>query len=101
MQATFESILPVFLLILCGHVLRRTGVADASAWAGIDRLCYWFFYPVLIFVTIVDADFSGLELDSMMLALLVTLFLMMALVLALWPLLRSSVYTGASATQLN
>jgi predicted permease len=96
MQATFESILPVFLLILCGHALRRMNVADASAWAGIDRLCYWFFYPVLIFVTIVDADFSGLELESMMLALLVTLFLMMALVLALWPLLRTTGTVKAS-----
>lgn len=44
MQATIESILPVFLLILCGHVLHRIEVADDSAWAGIDRLCYWFFY---------------------------------------------------------
>lgn len=88
MQATFESLLPIFLLILCGNVLRRVNVISAEGWEGVNQLGYWLFYPALIFVTIVNADFSGLELDAMMLALAVTLPLIFALVLALWPLLR-------------
>jgi hypothetical protein len=53
MQATFESILPIFLLILCGNILRRVNVVDLAGWDAINQLGYWFFYPALIFVTIV------------------------------------------------
>ncbi|KQZ13601.1 transporter [Mesorhizobium sp. Root554] len=88
MQATFESLLPIFLLILSGHILCRVKLIDAEGWEGINQLGYWLFYPALIFVTIVNADFRGLELDAMMLALAVTLPLVFALVLGLWPLLR-------------
>lgn len=88
MQATFESLLPIFLLILSGHILCRVKLIDAEGWEGVNQLGYWLFYPALIFVTIVNADFSGLELDTMMLALAVTLPLIFALVLVLWPLLR-------------
>ncbi|QPC92834.1 AEC family transporter [Mesorhizobium sp. INR15] len=90
MQATFESILPIFLLILCGNILRRFNVVDIAGWDGINQLGYWFFYPTLILVTIVNADFDGLHLDAMMLALLVALPLMFAFVLSLWPLLRGN-----------
>jgi len=95
MQATFESILPIFLLILCGNILRRFSVIDVAGWDGINQLGYWFFYPTLILVTIVKADFSGLHLDAMMLALLITLPLMFAFVLSLWPLLRRTGLAGA------
>lgn len=90
MQATFESILPIFLLILAGNALKRLKVADDAAWSGMDQLGYWFFYPILIFVTIINADFGELQLDSMMLALAITLPLMFALTLGLWLPLRNA-----------
>ncbi|AZN99747.1 AEC family transporter [Mesorhizobium sp. M9A.F.Ca.ET.002.03.1.2] len=96
MQATFESILPIFLLILCGNILRRVNVVDLAGWDGINQLGYWFFYPTLIFVTIVNADFAGLRLDSMMLALAITLPLMFIFVLSLWPFLRKAGLAGAA-----
>lgn len=96
MQATFESILPIFLLILCGNVLRRVNVVDLAGWDAINQLGYWFFYPTLIFVTIVHADFTGLRLDAMVLALAITLPLMFILVLSLWPFLRKAGLAGAA-----
>lgn len=90
MQATFESILPIFLLILAGNALKRLNIADDAAWAGMDQLGYWFFYPILIFVTIINADFGELQLDAMMLALAITLPLMFALTLGLWLPLRNA-----------
>ena len=62
-------------------------VDSANGWDGINQLGYWFFYPALIFITIADADFAGLQLDRMALALAIALPLMFALVLSLWPLL--------------
>ena len=88
MLATFESILPVFLLILAGNVLRRLPLIDQGGWRGLEQLGYWFLYPTLLFVTILNADFSGLEIDAMMAALLCAVLAMCALTSALWPLLR-------------
>lgn len=90
MIVIFESVLPVFLLIIAGFALRRTPVIAKTAWPGMEQISYWFLYPSLLFVTIYNADFSGLKLDAMLVALLSSIFLMMALTGLLWPLLRSS-----------
>lgn len=90
MLAIVESILPVFLLIGAGAVLRRLPVISESAWPGMEQLSYWFLYPSLLFVTIYNADFSGLQLDSMLATLLISLAIMIALMFSLWPLLRRS-----------
>ncbi len=87
MLANFESILPIFLLIVAGNVVRRIRLVDADAWPGLEKLGYFLLYPALLFVTILNADFAGLEIDAMMAALLVTVFLMSGLTYALWPLL--------------
>lgn len=96
MIAIFESTLPIFLLIALGMVLRRTSIIDQQVWPGLEQLAYWFLYPALLFISIYNADFSGLELDTMLAALLLALFLMMGLVLALWPILRNTGLVRAS-----
>jgi malonate transporter len=88
MLAIFESILPVFLLVLAGNVIRRLPLLDPTAWAGLEKLGYWVLYPALLFITIFNADFSGLGLDAMIAALLASVLVMCALTLCLWPLLN-------------
>lgn len=92
MLAIFESILPIFLLIVLGNVLRRTKLMEATGWRGLEDLSYWALYPMLLFVTVTGADFGGLKLDAMLVALLGAVFVMASLVLATWPLFRA---TGA------
>lgn len=87
MIAIFDSILPIFLLILAGNFLRRLPLIDQGAWVGLEQIGYWFLYPALLFVTIYNADFKGLQLNAMMLALAAALTAMIALTCALWPLL--------------
>ncbi|MEQ8400317.1 MAG: AEC family transporter [Roseitalea porphyridii] len=89
MLATFESTLPIFLLLVAGNVLRRLPLVDDAAWPGLEKLGFWFLYPALLFVTILNADFSGLQLDAMILALVLSIVAMGALTLALWPVLRA------------
>lgn len=88
MPATFESILPVFLLILAGNLLRRLPMIDQGAWRGLEQLGYWFLYPALLFITILNADFSGLAIDAMIAALLGAVLFMCLFTYALWPPLR-------------
>ncbi|MCO6390352.1 AEC family transporter [Aliihoeflea aestuarii] len=96
MIAIFESTLPIFLLIALGMALRRASIIDQKVWPGLEQLAYWFLYPALLFISIYNADFSGLQLDTMLAALLLALFLMMGLVLALWPVLRDTGLVRAS-----
>lgn len=90
MLVIFESILPIFLLIGLGVVLRRVPVISETAWPGVEQLTYWFLYPALLFITIYNADFSVLQLDALLAALLVAIALMSGLTLALWPLFNRS-----------
>jgi predicted permease len=87
MLAIFESILPVFLLMLAGNILRRLPLVDPAAWKGLEQLGYWVLYPALLFITILNADFSGLGLDAMIAALLAAVLTMCALTFCLWPML--------------
>lgn len=86
MLTTFESILPIFLLIVVGNVISRLPLIDKGAWPGLEQLGFYFLYPSLLFVSIVNADFSGLELDVMMLALLIAVAITGLGSIALWPL---------------
>lgn len=88
MLAIFESILPIFLLIVIGNLLRRSSLVIPAAWPGLDQLGYFFLFPALLFVTIVNADFAGLQLNAMMAALLISVALMCGLTYALWPVLE-------------
>ena len=87
MLAIFESILPVFLLVVAGNLLRRAPMIDQGAWRGLEQLGYWFLYPALLFITIFNADFSGLALDAMIAALLGAVHFMCLFTYYLWPLL--------------
>jgi predicted permease len=87
MLATFESILPIFLLIVAGNLLRRAPVIDEAGWTGLNQMAYWFLYPALLFITILRADFSGVALNAMMAALVLAILVMIAATALLLPLL--------------
>lgn len=90
MLAIFESILPVFLIVGAGIVLRRLPFISEAAWPGMEQIAYWFLYPSLLFFTIYNADFSGLQVDALLVALLLSVFAMGALTLLSWPLLKNT-----------
>jgi predicted permease len=69
MTATFASILPIFLLILVGLALKLVKLLDEQGWRALDRLSFYLLYPVLLFVTIIKADFTGLAVQEIVLAL--------------------------------
>lgn len=96
MLATFESILPIFLLIVGGNLLRRVPLIDQKAWPGLEQLGFWFLYPALLFVTIVNADFSSISLNTMLVALILAMVVMIAIGLALWKPLNNAKLVAVS-----
>ncbi len=60
MQALATAVLPVFLLILLGHLIRRRGWIAEGFWEPAERLTYFFLLPALLVTTLAGADFAAL-----------------------------------------
>lgn len=88
MLITFAAIAPIFLLIATGNGLRRLSLFEPTFWRGLERMGFYVLYPVLLFTTIVRADFSGISLGSIIVILCVAWVALGAVTLALWPMLK-------------
>ncbi|WP_394689809.1 AEC family transporter [Hoeflea sp.] len=84
----FESILPIFLIVLLGAVLRRAKVIDQSVWPGLEILGYYVLFPALLFLTLARADFAGLELGKVAVVSLLAIAVMTLLLALIYPLGR-------------
>lgn len=88
MLITFQSIIPIFLAIFVGNGLRRANLFTHEFWSGLEKLCFYLLYPVLIFVTINRADFTGLSLGKVIITLAISIAILSVLTLSLWPVMR-------------
>ncbi|MEO3429695.1 AEC family transporter [Pelagibius sp. CAU 1746] len=82
MQALATAVLPVFLLILLGYVIRRRGWLPAGFWEPAERLTYLFLLPALLATTLARADFSALPAAAMAGAVILAIAAMSALLVA-------------------
>jgi malonate transporter and related proteins len=96
MSVIFASILPIFLLILIGYVMKRTGLMEDAGWRGLDQLSFFVLYPVLLFVSIIKADFGGIAVFDI-LAVISASWLIVGLVVALVSpaLIRAELLAGS------
>ena len=92
MLIIFESILPIFLLVLLGVALKRSPFINGTFWEGLEQCGYYVLFPALLFHTLATADFSSMEIGALGTAVVSAVLLMCVLVLALWlPLKRAGV----------
>jgi predicted permease len=106
MSAVFASLVPIFLVILVGWASRATELVTEEKWAGMERVTYVVFFPALVIDTLARADLGAVPVVGVGAALVASILLMAALVLALRPLLAraigldgpsfSSVFQGAT-----
>ncbi|MCX8995622.1 AEC family transporter [Rhizobiaceae bacterium BDR2-2] len=61
MSAIALNVAPIFILILFGWALARSGVLKATVGDGLGDFVFKIALPVLIFRTLVEADFNGLS----------------------------------------
>ena len=62
-----------------GQLLSRTILKEASFWQGISKLSYWVLFPALLFHTISQSDFTGMQIDATLITLLIGLFGVLAI----------------------
>jgi hypothetical protein len=70
MWAISLSVLPIFLLLVLGNLLRRNGFPGGDFWHNADRMVYWVLFPTLLFYNTTTAPFSDDLIGSYALALL-------------------------------
>jgi malonate transporter len=88
MLLIITALLPVFIVIMLGYLLRTRGAIDATAWHGLENLCYFVLFPVLLVKTMAVADMNTAAVARYAGALLFAVFAMSGLLLAAWPLLK-------------
>jgi malonate transporter and related proteins len=108
MAAVVSALLPVFLLIVLGFILKRSLMRLDTQWHGLERLTYYVLFPTLLIQTLVKADLSDVPVAGVGGALLLSALVMSLLCLVLRPLLArwnidgpafTSIFQGATRWQ--
>ena len=101
MLLVISALLPVFMVIVLGYFLRQRAVLDASAWRGLENLCYFVLFPALLVKTLAVANLGSAEIVRFSGALLFAILVMSSLLLLAYPLLHRYFHVSpASFTSL-
>ena len=100
MAVVIAALLPVFLLIVLGFVLKRTLIRPETQWHGLERLTYYVLLPVFLIQTLVKADLSTVPVGGVGGALLLSTLATSLVCLALRPLLARRAVDGPAFTSI-
>src|SRR5215203_6088774 len=100
MAVVVAALLPVFLLIVLGFILKRSLLRLETQWHGLERLTYYVLFPMLLIQTLVKADLTKVPVAGVGGALLISALLMSLLCLALRPLLARCAIDGPAFTSI-
>lgn len=94
-----ESLFPVFILLVVGKLLRLRGLTNEFFLQTVDRLIYYFFFPVMLFWKIGGTSFdAGIDWAFCLACLLTVVTIFVLSTLAIWAL-RISPFQAGSFSQ--
>ncbi|WP_457667152.1 AEC family transporter [Thiolapillus sp.] len=97
MLSVIGALVPVFLIIFLGVLLKRSPVFDDVVWRGFENLCYFVLFPVLLVKTLATAELGAAQVLDFAAALLFAITAMTLLLLLLQPLLHRVFGVGPAA----
>src|SRR5438874_1212438 len=100
MAVVIAALLPVFILIVLGVVLRHSLMRLDTQWHGLERLTYFVLFPMLLIQTLVKADLSKVPVAGVGGALLLSALAMSLLCLALRPIFSRWDINGPAFTSI-
>ena len=101
MVAVANALVPVFLVIALGALLRRTLLPSDELWEGLQRLTYFILFPALLLVTTATADFGALPASEVAITMFLAVAILSTLLLVLRaPLMRGLDCSGPSFTSI-
>jgi hypothetical protein len=83
MIAILNSLVPIFLVIALGTLIKRFDFPGEGLWQPLDRLTYYVFFPALLLHTLATADLTTFDVWPMAYTLWAGLFTMVALLMLL------------------
>lgn len=83
MAAVLAALLPVFLLLVMGFLLRRYLLTQDAHWIGLEQLVYFVLFPALLIQTLSRANLASVPIGGVGGALLLSVLIMAAFCLAL------------------
>jgi malonate transporter and related proteins len=100
MAVVIAALLPVFLLIVLGFLLKRSLMRLETQWHGLERLTYYVLFPMLLIQTLVKADLGKVPVAGVGGALLISALVMSLFCLGLRPLLARMDIDGPAFTSI-
>ncbi len=100
MAVVIAALLPVFLLIVLGFILRHSLMRLETQWHGLERLTYYVLFPTLLVETLVKADLSSVPVAGVGGALFLSALAMSLLCLALRPAFSRLSIDGPAFTSI-
>ena len=100
MAVVISALLPVFLLIVLGFILKRSLMRLDTQWHGLERLTYYVLFPTLLIQTLVKADLSSVPVAGVGGALMLSALAMSLLCLALRPVFSRWSIDGPAFTSI-
>ncbi|HEX5777347.1 MAG TPA: AEC family transporter [Xanthobacteraceae bacterium] len=100
-MAVISALLPVFLVIALGVLLKQTLLPERAAWDSLERLTFYVLFPALLTVTTATADLSEVPVGGVGGALALAILILATLLLIVRvPLSRALTVNGAAFTSV-
>jgi malonate transporter and related proteins len=97
MIAVLGALLPVFMLIALGLLLRRILLTEDTQWLGLERIVYYVLFPALLILTLARADLDKVPVLNVGGALLLAALLTSALCFVARPWLAARFHVDGPA----
>lgn len=81
MGLVLAALVPVFLIIALGAILRRVLLPEPAHWAALEKLTYFVLFPALLIVSAVKANLSELNILAIAATLIGTILALSGLIL--------------------
>jgi predicted permease len=100
-MAVISALLPVFLVIALGVLLKQTLLPDRSTWDSLERLTFYVLFPALLTVTTATTDLSEVPVAGVGGALFFAIIILSAILLLFRvPISRALGINGAAFTSV-
>lgn len=101
MSAVLAALVPVFVVIALGAVLRRTLLPGRDAWDALESLTYFVLFPALLIVTTATADLREIPAAGVGAALALAIVLLSVALILLRPVFAGALgLSGPAFTSL-
>ncbi len=101
MLTSLAAVTPIFLAIALGWVLKARFFPQDQLWSDLQRLCYFVFFPILLFFLIAKANLETLMLRELSTAFFFSVFSLVAVLLILRrPIMYITGTKGAGFTSI-